>query len=263
MRCGACANEVLVEGSAKCGRCGASLLDPGDLSADLAARKPAHEVTTVRFVDPAVVAALRPPKAGSVSTSPAFNTADAAQGVRSLPPAPVPVASPSAHGVTGLDDGSGGSQPWQAPRTAQLATWSERVAATLIEVGLFLGAVVVVGIPANAISSTLAGVAGALVLLLFVYWQFQNGSCGQSPGKALLGLRVVGQRTGEPIGGAMGLLRYLVAAALSVFTCGIGQLVDYLFPLWDANRQTLHDKVVGSVVLAGQPRRKFLEILKP
>ena len=29
--------------------------------------------------------------------------------------------------------------------------------------------------------------------------------------------------------------------------------LDFLYPVWDQKRQTLHDKVGGSVVLRGQP----------
>jgi uncharacterized RDD family membrane protein YckC len=34
---------------------------------------------------------------------------------------------------------------------------------------------------------------------------------------------------------------------------GLIWLLDMLFPLWDAKRQTLHDKVAGSVVLRLRP----------
>jgi uncharacterized RDD family membrane protein YckC len=33
---------------------------------------------------------------------------------------------------------------------------------------------------------------------------------------------------------------------------GILALVDYLWPLWDAKRQTVHDKIVRTVVLKGR-----------
>ena len=46
----------------------------------------------------------------------------------------------------------------------------------------------------------------------------------------------------------MGLLRWLVDSILG--TISILQLLNYLWPLWDARRQTWADKVVGSVVLA-------------
>ena len=43
--------------------------------------------------------------------------------------------------------------------------------------------------------------------------------------------------------GALRLLNLLF------FLLGILWVLDMLFPLWDAKRQTLHDKVAGSVVL--------------
>jgi uncharacterized RDD family membrane protein YckC len=46
---------------------------------------------------------------------------------------------------------------------------------------------------------------------------------------------------------------FLRALELLSILLGVIWLVDMLFPLWDKQRQTLHDKVVGSVVLRGQP----------
>ena len=53
---------------------------------------------------------------------------------------------------------------------------------------------------------------------------------------------------GRALGRALfeGVLRLL---NLVFFLLGLVWVVDMLFPLWDAKRQTLHDKVAGSVVL--------------
>ncbi len=40
---------------------------------------------------------------------------------------------------------------------------------------------------------------------------------------------------------------------LFFFLLGLIWLLDMLFPLWDKKRQTLHDKVAGSVVLRLRP----------
>jgi uncharacterized RDD family membrane protein YckC len=81
-------------------------------------------------------------------------------------------------------------------------------------------------------------------------WQsgWRQGARGQSWGKSVTGLRTVSAETMQPIGGPVGLLRWLVDSLLGAIW--ILQLLNYLWPLWDPRRQTWADKVVGSVVLA-------------
>ncbi len=45
--------------------------------------------------------------------------------------------------------------------------------------------------------------------------------------------------------GAFG--RYAISIVFGIFV--IPALLDYLWPLWDEKKQSLHDKVVGSVVV--------------
>jgi hypothetical protein len=89
-------------------------------------------------------------------------------------------------------------------------------------------------------------VVGAAVQI----WQsgWRQGAVGQSWGKSITGLRTVSAQTMRPIGGPMGLLRWLVDTLLG--TVWILQVLNYLWPLWDERRQTWADKAVGSVVLA-------------
>lgn len=87
-------------------------------------------------------------------------------------------------------------------------------------------------------------------VLLALYQTFMNGSTrGQTVGKMVLKIQVRDEATGGPIGYGKAFLRWLVGAALSLVTCGIGSLVDALFPLWDNKRQTIHDKAVSSLVV--------------
>jgi uncharacterized RDD family membrane protein YckC len=65
----------------------------------------------------------------------------------------------------------------------------------------------------------------------------------------MLGIMVVHEETGQLIGGPAGLLRWFVGFVISLVTLGIGGLVDSLWPLWDKRSQTLHDKVVHTVVV--------------
>jgi uncharacterized RDD family membrane protein YckC len=49
----------------------------------------------------------------------------------------------------------------------------------------------------------------------------------------------------QPVGARSAFVRDL-AHALDILTIGVG----YLFPLWDGRRQTLADKVMGTVVIS-------------
>ncbi|MFQ5679662.1 MAG: RDD family protein [Gemmatimonadota bacterium] len=66
---------------------------------------------------------------------------------------------------------------------------------------------------------------------------------GRTPGKRLFGLRVV-RLNGEPLGWWPAFERFGgYAASLATGTLGFLQI------FWDANRQGVHDKVVGTVVV--------------
>ena len=87
-----------------------------------------------------------------------------------------------------------------------------------------------------------------------VWWLFALGR-GQTPGKQIVGIRVI-KDDGSPSGWGYTFLRefvikFLLLGFLSRVTFGISQLVDYLWPLWDrsAKMQTLHDKLLGTLVV--------------
>lgn len=86
----------------------------------------------------------------------------------------------------------------------------------------------------------------ALVGLGYFVWDFgyRQGTSGSSIGKSLLRFRVVSENTGQPIGFGMSTLRAIAHLVDAVIFC-----VGYLFPLWDAKRQTLADKMMATVCL--------------
>jgi uncharacterized RDD family membrane protein YckC len=55
---------------------------------------------------------------------------------------------------------------------------------------------------------------------------------------------VVSEQTGQPIGFGLSVLRQ-IAHAIDAVICYVG----YLFPLWDAKRQTIADKILSTVCL--------------
>jgi uncharacterized RDD family membrane protein YckC len=85
-----------------------------------------------------------------------------------------------------------------------------------------------------------------LVALAYVVWNYgyRQGTTGSSIGKSVMKFKVVSETTGEPIGFGMSVVRQL-AHFVDAIICNIG----YLFPLWDAKRQTLADKIMTTVCL--------------
>jgi uncharacterized RDD family membrane protein YckC len=87
------------------------------------------------------------------------------------------------------------------------------------------------------------GMLAMLVATIF-YWGKFEGERGQTPGKKALGIRVVDQTTGRPIGFGRAVGR-MFARYLSSQVVYLG----YLWMLWDDNQQTWHDKIVRSIVV--------------
>jgi uncharacterized RDD family membrane protein YckC len=87
------------------------------------------------------------------------------------------------------------------------------------------------------------GVALVLVVL-YPVWNFgyRQGTTGQSLGKTLMKFQVVSEKTSLPIGFWRSVLRQL-AHNIDVAVCYLG----YLLPLWDRKRQTIADKIMGTV----------------
>lgn len=131
------------------------------------------------------------------------------------------------------------------------AGWGSRVLASLLDTFLILCVELVVGGAVLFTGSLDAAftAAGGTGLILWVVFGWLNGSPGQTPGKRVMNIRVVHHETGDRIGGLMGVVRSVVTWAISAFTCGIAGLIDVLWPLWDEKNRTLHDMVVGSVVI--------------
>ena len=86
---------------------------------------------------------------------------------------------------------------------------------------------------------------GFLVTIALWLWNrvFRMGRKGQSLGKQALGLKLVDDKSGQPIGAGMCFLRELVSGVVNqVF------YLSYLWMLWDTDKVTLADKAVHSTV---------------
>lgn len=139
----------------------------------------------------------------------------------------------------------------------QPAEWSTRFVAYLIDWGIGVG-LFVVGLIISVIAGAIADVLGTLMIIVTYlavlgYWIWnvviQQGTTGKTIGKDKQGIKLVKDDTGQPVGAGMAFVRYLVASAISFFTCGIGGLLDYLWPLWDADKKRLTDKIVTMSVV--------------
>jgi uncharacterized RDD family membrane protein YckC len=77
----------------------------------------------------------------------------------------------------------------------------------------------------------------ALVLAMWAY--------GLTPGKWILGIRVVKRETGLAAGFWRMVLRQVVGQWVSAVVCYLG----YIWALFDPNRQTWHDKLANTLVV--------------
>jgi uncharacterized RDD family membrane protein YckC len=116
--------------------------------------------------------------------------------------------------------------------------------------GLRLVAAIIDGVILNIVSLVLyvvlksAGSGLGLILGLAYFTYFEGSPSGQTPGKRVMGIRVIDFRTGGALGYGKALLRW-VGRIVSTIVC----LLGYLWMLWDNERQTWHDKIAETVVV--------------
>ena len=171
------------------------------------------------------------------------------------------------------DDLYGAAQPpyeyagpaWWPP--APLAGWGQRLAARLIDTLLVLLVTLLpalsVVIPVAASTGGEAGSqpprwAAVVVVLCIVYgvigqiagylWYlgWRQGATGTTVGKRAMRIALVDLHTGQPIGAMRGLGREGLRVLLGAASISI---LSYLWPLWDAKRQTWEDMAFKSVVV--------------
>lgn len=154
-----------------------------------------------------------------------------------------------------------------APQPASTyAEWGDRAIATLWDfvynlppLVLMVAAVVPFAIGAVAADSADDGLAASMFILggllligslVWAIWRQVNnyvirqGRTGQTWGKARVGIWVLEQRTGAAPGWGSCLGRWLLHSVINQAV-----YIDYLWPLWDPQKQTLTDKILGTVVV--------------
>lgn len=99
--------------------------------------------------------------------------------------------------------------------------------------------------PASRVSN------GVVTILLVLYWIALIGSTvssvleGRSPGKEVMGLRVVSEQSGEAPGTGAMLARELIGRVIGLLFGGLG----FLWALLDRDGQGWHDKLARTVVV--------------
>ncbi|WP_081396664.1 RDD family protein [Mycolicibacterium conceptionense] len=174
-------------------------------------------------------------------------------------PSPYPAPGPSTQWNYGLP----------APNPHAYTPWLTRVLASVIDqipmfVIFLVGYGVIAGITIAATSGSSSGdepsggavaaiVLAFLVLMAvtfaFPVWNFgyRQGKTGQSIGKQVMKFKVISEKTGQPIGFGLSLLRQIVHIVDGFFYIG------YLMPLWDGKRQTIADKIMTTVCVPPPP----------
>jgi len=140
--------------------------------------------------------------------------------------------------------GYGGAPGYDATPTSNAAGWGTRLAAFLIDFVVSFGfqipgAVIAL---ASATLGSLVQLAGAVAFVFL--WSKMIGATGQSWGKKAMKIKVVDATTGQYLGQGRAVGRYF-AQIISAIPCYLG----FLWPLWDAKKQTFHDKIVGTSVV--------------
>jgi uncharacterized RDD family membrane protein YckC len=172
-----------------------------------------------------------------------------------LPPPPGGSQSPSPGAVWPPPLG----QPVDDLPTEAYASWIRRVGAFIIDQIVYLTLVVILGLGGGLIvgaaggSSRLEGIVQSiltLVVLVFLIWNwgYRQGTTGSTIGKSVLKFKVVDERTGQPIGFGLSIVRYF-AHFIDSIIFGIG----YLLPLFTAKRQTIADMIMSTVCLPDEP----------
>ncbi|MYV61525.1 Uncharacterized membrane protein YckC, RDD family [Streptomyces sp. Ncost-T6T-1] len=152
------------------------------------------------------------------------------------------------YGAYPQQPGYGGQQPGYGGGMPELAHWGLRAGGLIIDglvIGLPYGILVGIGGAMGDAAGGFIALLGVLLMIGLVIWQlYQEGTTGQTIGKKAVGIRLLREADGRPLGFGMAFVRRL-AHFLDSLACYIG----WLWPLWDEKKQTFADKVCSSVVV--------------
>lgn len=135
-------------------------------------------------------------------------------------------------------------QPSATP--APLADWGTRAIGFIIDIlPVFILGVLTFW------SDFLSWIVWLVSVAYTVFLGYLEGTTGQTPGKAMMGTRLVNEQ-GEVIGSGPGIGRKFVHIVDSM-VC----LLGWLLPLVDEKRQTIADKLIQTFVVTGAEKKPF------
>ena len=94
----------------------------------------------------------------------------------------------------------------------------------------------------------------AALIIGYIIWWLITLSRGQTPGKQLVGIRVM-RADGTPSDWGWTFIREFIVkfvvfeVVLDAVAFGVVGIIDLLWAFWDRNRQTLHDKIMKTIVV--------------
>ena len=132
--------------------------------------------------------------------------------------------------------------------SVQLAGLMARLGASIVDgIALALLATLLLAILSGA-GLTVIQFIGLAIPVVY-HWYFWTRRDGQTPGKSMVGIRVV-KADGSGLSDTDAFIR-AIGYHVSALICGLG----YIWAIFDGNNQTWHDKLAGTyVVSADSPR---------
>ncbi|HVF18779.1 MAG TPA: RDD family protein [Mycobacteriales bacterium] len=118
-----------------------------------------------------------------------------------------------------------------------LAEWPVRVVAWLIDA-------VISGVPQAILYAFNKNLAQLFGLAIFIYFQYRQGTTGQTPGKQVMKIRLLKEQDGQVVGFGNAIVRGILHI-VDALPC----LLGFLWPLWDEKKQTFADKIMKTVVV--------------
>ncbi len=97
---------------------------------------------------------------------------------------------------------------------------------------------IILGADTNVISTVIQ------LVMSIAYWVFYQEKYGQTLGKKALGIKVV-DASGKTPSAMTFFLREIIGKFISGIVLGLG----YFWMLWDARKQTWHDKIASTYVI--------------
>ena len=125
----------------------------------------------------------------------------------------------------------------------KLSPPGKRFSAFILDIFIFLFIFFLAGV-IMVFTGVIGLLAGLGLMISYVIWEFVLFARGMTPGKKLLGMKVV-MLDGRPAGFLTMLIRNWIGKYISSMMMGIG----FVWIIFDRNNQGLHDKLVGTCVV--------------